>query len=1188
MHGIPLGPFELHETVGEGGMGEVWRGVHVAQQVPVAIKLLTAKTAQQAGYRACFRTEVQSVARLHHPNIVMIFDYGDVPYETERQSEGRLQAGTPYFVMEFLAGGPLYETNRSRRWSTIRGVLLALLDALAHAHARGVIHRDIKSSNVLVVEEGHEISDVKLTDFGVAHALDPLTDPTPSRRSSGTRENPIGSPSTMAPEQFEGVWREYGPWTDLYSLGCLAFELATGEVPFGGNTFMDLAIAHMREPVPRVPTSLSVPAGFEAWVHHLMAKEPQDRFQRAAEAAWELTQLESPDDDRSLPPGGGGLDMPAASDATGKTLRAIWSVTLGSSPDETGLPGATGTAHLPTPDTWRRTDPPPPLMPLVGAGLGLYGLRTVPLVDRDSERDTIWKALATVSETGRPRMLVCRGEAGVGKSRLVEWVAERAHELGAATILKAVHSPILGRADGLAPMVARHLRCVGLKQIKLHKRLKKLLNDDGVTARYERYALAELIAPTTDEEAAAGLRSMRFSGPVERHLVVSRLLERLGRKRPLILWLDDLHWGADALGFVAQLLGSALEAPCPVLVLATVRNDVLADRPIESSLLEHLTALDAVDSMTVGPLPDADQAELIDSLLGLESEFAEHLQQRTRGNPLFAIQLVGDWIGRGVLEVGRWGFVLRPGEQADLPDEIHDLWAQRVARLTQDVSAFTPHAADEPESAPETRRHDALLALELAAVLGKDVDVGEWSSVCRRASLSIPDWMPELLVQNRLAEPLEGGWSFIHGMLRESVERLAREAGRWERHNRTCAAMIGIRYTLAEPGIPERLSRHLLAASDFQEVVEPLLSAARQCIDASDFRRAHSLLCDLEDALDRLGVAENDIRRASGWLLRSVVFRFQIDFDAARGWAEKAFALALSSGAPAVRADASFCRADILLELSEFDDARRLYRSASELYRKLSNLSGVAKCVHGLGRVAWKRGSLEDSKTFNLEAWDLFRDLGDRQGVSACLRMLGNVALNRGEVQGAQKLYVAAKQLLHDIGDHFYLAHCENCLGEAARFGGDLAASESHYRAAIAIMTSIGSGDVAVPESNLGLLLLMRDEYDEARPILERALESFTKAGQRSLVAALIASLLPCVAQSGDWRAWNTHLDELTELLDQTGTVNVDIAWSAERAGDLCLAAGESEKAAAAFEIALAQWEALGRSQEVLAIEAKT
>jgi eukaryotic-like serine/threonine-protein kinase len=274
---IPLGAFELQTRLGQGGMGEVWRGVHRGQHVPVAVKLLTNALARKEAFRVAFRNEVRAVAGLDHPHIVLVFDYGTVDEATQAASDGALRSGTPWLAMELAEDGSLDDPRHVRTWSELRSLLLSLLDALAHAHARGVVHRDIKPGNVLVA--AHRV--LKLTDFGLAHAMD---------RADG--DFTAGTPSYMAPEQFEGRWRDYGPWTDLYAVGCLVHALCAGQPPYG--VLQDWALGldtHRYAPIPALVSRFPVPRGLSSWTRRLLAKDPRDRWRRAADAAAALLDL---------------------------------------------------------------------------------------------------------------------------------------------------------------------------------------------------------------------------------------------------------------------------------------------------------------------------------------------------------------------------------------------------------------------------------------------------------------------------------------------------------------------------------------------------------------------------------------------------------------------------------------------------------------------------------------------------------------------------------------------------------------------------------------------------------------------------------------------------------------------------------------------------------------------------------
>ncbi|MCB9681026.1 MAG: serine/threonine protein kinase, partial [Alphaproteobacteria bacterium] len=210
MHDVALGPYLLHEPIGRGASGVVWRAVHASQGLAVAVKVLQGAGARALGAEEAVRAEVETVAALSHPGIVLLFDQGEVNAATAAASRGALEAGQPYLAMELCSGGSLAQLGPDFGWREVAATVRGLLDALAHAHARGVVHRDLKPSNVLVAGPEDLRPGLKLTDFGVAWSLG-------DRRVRSV----TGTPRYMAPEQFRGDARDLGAWTDLYALGCM-------------------------------------------------------------------------------------------------------------------------------------------------------------------------------------------------------------------------------------------------------------------------------------------------------------------------------------------------------------------------------------------------------------------------------------------------------------------------------------------------------------------------------------------------------------------------------------------------------------------------------------------------------------------------------------------------------------------------------------------------------------------------------------------------------------------------------------------------------------------------------------------------------------------------------------------------------------------------------------------------------
>jgi serine/threonine protein kinase/tetratricopeptide (TPR) repeat protein len=1216
---IELGPFQLLAPFGKGGMAEVWRGVHVGQHVPVAIKVITATHARTAHFLTAFRNEVQAVARLHHPGIVMVLDHGEVTEEAASALPKRLTAGSPYLAMELASWGSLDRVKLPLPWDDLLRLLLSLLDALAHAHARGVVHRDLKPGNILISAPTDLRPGIKLTDFGIATALEQEQHP-------GTHEASSGTPHFMAPEQFMSRWRDYGPWTDLYAVGCVAHLLATGKLPFAGDNAMQLAWAHINQAPPRLAAPQAIPAGFEGWIKRLLEKEPRDRFQRAADAGWSLMMLaeahrkispearpaesyvsgswqpgeafepRQPADERptELSPHTvvqavyeqGSNPQPAAVEAAElvtlvRAARAqptlpwvdsqegLARITTSNStgatasfPDTYADPKPARRRVPPLPKSWRRSAQVGPSMPLVGAGLGLYGLRAIPMVDRESERDHVWSALHVVRETRTARAVLLHGAAGNGKSRVVEWMSQRADEVGSAISLKATHSSVPGPLDGLARMLQRHLRCGELSRAEASERIARILTAQGVTEPNEHVALTELLYPSR-----VGDSIIRFSSATERHTLIRRYLMLLAEERPVILWLDDVQWGNDSLSFAIHLLRAQSQSPARILLLLTARDEALLDRPIETQLIEELATLPATSRVHVPPLSPDDQRKLVEELLMLERDLAKQVADRTGGNPLFAVQLVGDWVSRGVLDVGATGFVLQSGEKAVLPDDIREVWRMRVRRL------LVHHPAT------------AQSALELAAILGRDVDSSEWERACAEEGIALPPRLLEALLGARLAIMVDDGWTFAHGMLRESLERDAKEADRLGTHHRACAKMLVLRYGAETPGIQERVGRHYLGAGELELALGPLLKGAQERFEASDFASAIRILEDRERGLTSLDLGEDDVRWGEGWVLRARIAILQGQLAEARVWAERAEIKARAWGWSRVLPDAIGELGTIEYERGDQDRAMELFRQASTLYERNNDDIGIARCKLGIADAIYRRGELARSQDEYEGALELFERHKDASGMASCLIGIGYVAIWKNEPARATSVFERQLKLLQGLGNRFRIARCLSALGEAARLAGRTEEAEGHYRRALVIDEAIGSNSAWVVRLNLGLTLMTRERFEEAFPIISAVLSDLVEAGEPSQLAVGHSTFLPCVAAKQDWAAFDHHLAEATRLLDETHLKDGDIAGELFLAGELARRADDHTRARRAYTLSLAQWIALERADKVAETE---
>jgi serine/threonine-protein kinase len=267
----PIPGYEVQQLLGHGGMGIVYKAWHVRLRRPVAVKMLLAGIYAQPQELERFLREAQTVAGLHHPNIVQVHEAGDL-------------GGRPYFTMEFVEGGSLAGKMTGTPQGARQAAALVASVALAvhAAHQHGIVHRDLKPGNILLAEDGTP----KLTDFGLARPLEA----TAGLTLSGV---PVGTPSYMAPEQAEGKSGRVGPAADTYALGAILYELLTGRAPFRAETAAEtLRQVMSRDAVPPSRLNAAVPRDLETICLKCLEKAPERRYPSALALAEDLHRFQ--------------------------------------------------------------------------------------------------------------------------------------------------------------------------------------------------------------------------------------------------------------------------------------------------------------------------------------------------------------------------------------------------------------------------------------------------------------------------------------------------------------------------------------------------------------------------------------------------------------------------------------------------------------------------------------------------------------------------------------------------------------------------------------------------------------------------------------------------------------------------------------------------------------------------------
>lgn len=721
--------YELLDLIGQGAMGRIYRAREKQSGQLVAMKVLLPGKDKESSTRRedALHREVSAIAQMGHRRIVQIFDYG-----VFQESLGELSAGSPYFTME-LARRSLHHGDICS-WEFLRAALLQILDGLAHAHAREVLHRDLKPDNLLLRDcsslESPEELDLCISDFGIAYGLPRLErEDNPERKVQGI----YGTPHYMAPEQVRGSWRDWGASTDLYALGCIAYELVSGRPPFEGKS----AFAVIEKQVSAPPPTLDaprfwVPKELELWIHRLLAKDPYRRFARAASAAAALVALddenspylhtsnlhseEQPEEKRKMEARGSGFTETLNLDElkTRVFLSPLYTKKRPVSAKDTSLQEKQPISRRSEvknksksfPSWWREHKSMPRREYL--QSFSLHGLRELPFIGREEERELIWEMLQEAIDQGSPRVVVLRSQSGEGSSALARWGAIRAHELGLAITLFAYHGPGMANERALSSMFAHLMGCIELDEEGLRERIDEILNRYGEpeSRGIDERLLYEILSPVA-------LKASK-KGPVEpsqeRFLAGDRLMGYLARIGPAVMVLDEVQWGSSSLGYVLHLLRSQRKN-LPLLMLLSVEEETLEERPAEQFLLEKILEEKGTRVLHLSSLSPADRRALFDEMATFSPGLLQLLSENAQGVPAMAKQLFSWLLEEELLTIN--GGCCDLSKPVEFPRGLEEVW---LRRLESDFS----------------RGQEVECFWLAAALLGYRVDEGEIRAVLAR------------------------------------------------------------------------------------------------------------------------------------------------------------------------------------------------------------------------------------------------------------------------------------------------------------------------------------------------------------------------------------------------------------------------------------------------------------------------
>jgi predicted ATPase len=715
------------------------------------------------------------------------------------------------------------------------------------------------------------------------------------------------------------------------------------------------------------------------------------------------------------------------------------------------------------------------------------------------------------------------GEAGVGKTRLVEEVIRSAAAQGATVLRGRCYE--FGSGVPYQP-IADALRSI-LDSRHATPDIQYLLSN------VQPVWLAELsrLLPELRQLCPGLPEPIPMSGEATQQRLfeaVARFLQAaVGGRQSAVVFLDDLHWAdtstLDLLHYLVRQLGGT-----PVWIVSTYRlEEVDLSHPL-TRLRQGLSRDHLVDLLSLEPLSPAAVGEIARSLAGEEAEtdLGAFLYRESEGNPLFLVEAVSDLQEQGALrggEDGCWQWVGPPEAglvlsevEGTLPTGVRDVVLQRVGRLSEPAQRL----------------------LTLAAVIGRGFDAALLEAAAGRDAAavdeSLDEWLTRRLVQlhsasalqlptSNLQPPISNlQYDFSHDKIRATVYHAAGPARRRMLHRRVGTALENL-YADRLGDVYEQLAHHYEQAGAVEQALTylPLAAAKSTAVYAHQealayYDRALALLAE-EDARrweitlqrgkslhslaqydDAITVCQQVVRaestgdrllaaRAANEL--SAICRAHRDYEEARAWSERAQWLAGEAGDRAEQARAKQMQAEVEREQGNLESAQRLFEEVLMLHRALADQRGVAECLSGLGHLFSAQGWYDGARQRFEEALALFRALGDRQREATCLRAIGLTHWRQGANDAAYRAFTESLDTCRAIGDRMGEATSLNNLGLIHIIQGDSDETRRCWEESVALYRSLGlEKRVATSLHNLGILHADLGDYAAAQQCLEESL----------------------------------------------------------------------------------------------------
>ena len=1073
-----IGRYEILELLGEGGMGKVFRAHDTQQDRIVALKVMTGGPSASEEIHRRFRREASAGLRLNHPNIVKIFEVGE-------------QEGQFFISMEFVEGKTVRQLLRENPLKPREAIDIgiAVCEALKEAHSLGIVHRDIKSDNLMVMGN----RSVKVMDFGIAKLQD---------ASILTQEGAVlGTASYMSPEQAVG--EPVDPRSDIFSLGIVLFEALTGQLPFPGD--YELAVIYSivnLSPVSIRELNKDVPEPLEQVIAKAMRKEAQQRYQNVDEMIQDLTKVKA------------------------------------------FVEGRLGTVRTP-PKLLASVDWPKAEEKGVEVTAARRRGFEARLAGRDSEFETL-KRLFDQAAQGKGQMVFVTGEAGIGKTRLIEELEKYARTMKVRTL--AGRCPPRQGVYPYQAFVEAIRSFFEYEGVTTAKKLEQFIRERAPELKTQLPVIRMFLNVADKETVTIESKEQLWDA-------IARLIVKIAQERPFILFIDDLHWADES---TLQLLQYSARNTLAsrLMIIGTYRPEearTTSDGRIHP-LLQIEPAMKQEGILTVinlGRLTAADVQQMVWSLFQ-DSDFGEtfvdSLQKETEGNPFFVMETLKLLKVEGIIEKEDGGFHLREDyERITIPSKIQDIVMRRIERLSPDEREM----------------------LEVGAVEGESFHSDTLGTCLGVNRLELLRKLQSLERDHHVIYPREKAYYFDHGKIREFLYDALIPELRIEYHG-IIGDYLANTYANDERSAPG-IAHHFLEAGAQQKALPFLIMAggsAKAVFANGQAVGFYAKALDILETTEETGAQPEGARRKSIVLegLGDVLTLTGNHDDAVRYYQELKSILSPSSprrvevlqklGSVHISHGDNERALEILDEataeyetamehtggkeqghapvigdadLSEFSKSLgriRLSRSRalkatgkyaeakSEIEEGLKilgdegNLKERAQAYNNLGNIFFDEGNYAQAEMMHKSGLELREKIADKKGIAEACNNLGIIYCEQGKYEKAAEMMEKSIQLMSEIGFRVGIAGTYTNLGAIYQDQGRYGESYETHQKSLSISKEMGSlpGEI-LSYANLGPVCNDLEKYDQAVEYLEKGIQLMHKLNMRIYEPQAFANL---------------------------------------------------------------------------------